>query len=337
MEETLGKRIAAYRKSLGMTQDALAEQLGITAQAVSKWENEQSCPDITMLPKLAEIFNCTTDELLGIASKALQNAEKTAPQPSLEDPEENSPWSCRKALAAPGTALGFWLFLTGLVALIDAVRLPPYDLADISLVHIAICCGIFVFGFFSLFRRFSPLRLGCALAGGAFIFNLIAEPSIGDMDWYVPLLAGVALFGLDMFFDALLGRKRAVPMGHRVPSCMKNSFECEGESFDCSTSFGEDNHLIAMPLLSRGRAEVSFGEMTLDLTGCQEFASVCHLELHSSFGELNVLLPRSCRAETAIKTAFAACDTFGAPDLEANSRIYVNGNAYFGHVTIRYV
>lgn len=37
METTLGKRIAAQRKKLGMTQDKLAEQLGITAQAVSKW------------------------------------------------------------------------------------------------------------------------------------------------------------------------------------------------------------------------------------------------------------------------------------------------------------
>ena len=64
MDETLGKRIAAHRKALGLTQDALAEQLGITAQAISKWENDQSCPDISMLPKLAEIFRCTTDELL---------------------------------------------------------------------------------------------------------------------------------------------------------------------------------------------------------------------------------------------------------------------------------
>ena len=66
MEETLGKRIIANRKQLGMTQDKLAEQLGVTAQAVSKWENDQSCPDITMLPRLSEIFGCTTDELLGI-------------------------------------------------------------------------------------------------------------------------------------------------------------------------------------------------------------------------------------------------------------------------------
>ena len=65
MEETLGKRIIANRKRLGMTQDKLAEQLGVTAQAVSKWENDQSCPDITMLPKLAELFGISIDALLG--------------------------------------------------------------------------------------------------------------------------------------------------------------------------------------------------------------------------------------------------------------------------------
>lgn len=69
MEQTLGKRIVAHRKRLGLTQDQLAEQLGVTAQAVSKWENDQSCPDITMLPKLAEIFGITTDELLGLEKK----------------------------------------------------------------------------------------------------------------------------------------------------------------------------------------------------------------------------------------------------------------------------
>ena len=66
MEQTMGKRIAACRKRMGLTQDALAEQLGVTAQAVSKWENDQSCPDITMIPKLANLFSITTDELLGV-------------------------------------------------------------------------------------------------------------------------------------------------------------------------------------------------------------------------------------------------------------------------------
>ena len=65
MEETLGKRIVQHRKDMGLTQDQLAERLGVTAQAVSKWENDQSCPDINMLPKLAELFGTTTDALLG--------------------------------------------------------------------------------------------------------------------------------------------------------------------------------------------------------------------------------------------------------------------------------
>ena len=42
MEETLGKRIVFHRKRLGLTQDALAELMGVIAQAVSKWENDQS-------------------------------------------------------------------------------------------------------------------------------------------------------------------------------------------------------------------------------------------------------------------------------------------------------
>ena len=65
MDLSLGKRITKNRKRLGLTQDQLAEKLGITAQAVSKWENDLSCPDISILPKLADIFSISTDELLG--------------------------------------------------------------------------------------------------------------------------------------------------------------------------------------------------------------------------------------------------------------------------------
>ena len=335
MEETLGKRIALKRKALGLTQDTLAEQLGITAQAVSKWENDQSCPDITMLPRLAAIFGCSTDELLGIVPKQPDPMD-AAPKALSDSPEKQPPSLRQKALTSPGAPFGFWLFLTGVVALIDAVRLPPYDLADIGLFHIAISCGIFAFGLFSLFHRFSLLRLGCTLAGGAFIFNLVTEPSISDIDWYVPLLAGIALFGLDMLMDTLLLRKRAVPAGHRIPSCIQNHFESEESCFSCGTAFGEDNHLITLPLLVQGTAEVSFGALTLDLTGCQQFAENCQLEIHSHFGEMNVLIPRSCRIEANIQTAFGACDSLGTPDPDAHALIYVNGNASFGHIRFRY-
>lgn len=62
---TLCAQIAYYRKSKNITQEALAQQLGVTNQAVSKWESEQCCPDVTLLPKLADIFGVTIDELFG--------------------------------------------------------------------------------------------------------------------------------------------------------------------------------------------------------------------------------------------------------------------------------
>ena len=66
-----GQRIAALRKSRKMTQEALAQQLGITNQAVSKWESDQCCPDIMQLPALADIFEISMDTLFGREEPAL--------------------------------------------------------------------------------------------------------------------------------------------------------------------------------------------------------------------------------------------------------------------------
>lgn len=64
MENTLGKRIAQLRKEKSLTQEDLAQMMEVSAQAVSKWENDLTCPDISSLPKLAKLLNVTVDELL---------------------------------------------------------------------------------------------------------------------------------------------------------------------------------------------------------------------------------------------------------------------------------
>ena len=64
MNTTMGQRIAMLRKGKGMTQEALADAMGVSAQAVSKWENDVSCPDITLLPALAKMLGVTVDSLL---------------------------------------------------------------------------------------------------------------------------------------------------------------------------------------------------------------------------------------------------------------------------------
>lgn len=60
----IGKTIADYRKAANMTQSEVADKLGVTYQAVSKWERDESLPDITMLPKIADLFNISIDNLL---------------------------------------------------------------------------------------------------------------------------------------------------------------------------------------------------------------------------------------------------------------------------------
>ena len=69
MNETFGQRFTRLRKEKNFTQEEIALKLNISAQAVSKWENDISMPDISILTSIADIFDITLDELLGREKK----------------------------------------------------------------------------------------------------------------------------------------------------------------------------------------------------------------------------------------------------------------------------
>ena len=73
---TLGRKIQKMRKEMGWTQEELANRVGVSAQAVSKWETDVSSPDISLLRPLAEQFGVSVDELL--------NMEETVAQPVVQ-------------------------------------------------------------------------------------------------------------------------------------------------------------------------------------------------------------------------------------------------------------
>ena len=80
-KSTMGMMIASKRKELGMTQMELAEKMGVTDKAVSKWERDLSYPDISSLPKLAEIFEMSVDELMQVK----HNSENNEPRQSIRN------------------------------------------------------------------------------------------------------------------------------------------------------------------------------------------------------------------------------------------------------------
>ena len=68
-KQTLGMMISSLRKEKGMTQLELAVKMGVTDKAVSKWERDLSCPDINSIPKLAEIFDVSVDDLMQVKAE----------------------------------------------------------------------------------------------------------------------------------------------------------------------------------------------------------------------------------------------------------------------------
>ena len=84
METTLGKRIGMLRRQKGLKQDELAEKLGVSPQAVSKWENDQTCPDISLLPELARMLEVSVDELLS-GKRESTPVVQIVPEPQRKD------------------------------------------------------------------------------------------------------------------------------------------------------------------------------------------------------------------------------------------------------------
>lgn len=61
----IGKKLVQFRKNKGLSQEELAEDVGVTRQTISNWELNETAPDLKQAQKLGEIFNISLDELVG--------------------------------------------------------------------------------------------------------------------------------------------------------------------------------------------------------------------------------------------------------------------------------
>ncbi len=343
MEQTLGKRIAENRKRLGLTQDGLAEKLGITAQAVSKWENDQSCPDITMLPLLAEIFGISTDVLLGCQPQAeaacqgevVDENKKHDVEFNMSSNDSQGNWTFHwDSGRRHAMTVAVFVLLVGAITLLS--RLYNWDVGFWSILWPS---ALLVFGLSGIFPKFSMFRLGMTIFGG---YSLVSNLNIWVLDIAGELIFPVLvlLFGISLLIDALRKPKKSrFQVTHNGRDARKFRSYCnqDQERFHCDLSFGERDYQVYLPVLNGGDANVSFGELTVDLTGCEAVAENCYIQANCSFGELQLKVPSRFRVEPRTGTAFAEVNVVGHPDSEAEGVIYMDANISFGEIEIRYI
>ena len=106
----IADRIQNLRKLRGISQEQLADRLGVSRQTISKWESEQSAPDMEKIILLSDYFEVTTDYLLKDAPE-----EKTAPKAA-------APWEAPWLLGLVPLAFGLWgllRMLPGILTVLD--------------------------------------------------------------------------------------------------------------------------------------------------------------------------------------------------------------------------
>ncbi len=337
MEQSIGKRIAVHRKRLGLTQDQLAERLGVTAQAVSKWENDQSCPDITTIPRLAEIFGITTDELLGHTPPPPVH---TAAPVQEEDESEGVHINRGNFEMTWRSGRRTGLFFAGFVLLVGVLMLVSALLQwDVGFWSICWPSFMLVMGIYTFTKRFSFFGLGCALFGLYFLVDNLGIWHL-DVGGAIIFPAIIVIFGLSLLVDALRKPKKPrFQVRHNGSGGKKtvNEYNTDGEHAECSLSFGEAHRVISLPRLSSGDFGCSFGELTVDLCGCEEISDGCHIDADCSFGEMEILVPRKYRVELDQSSAFGSVDIQGSPNAAAEAIICLDANASFGQITVRYI
>ncbi|MBQ6569485.1 MAG: helix-turn-helix domain-containing protein [Clostridia bacterium] len=332
---SMGKRIAALRKEQGLTQEALAEKVGVSAQAVSKWENDASCPDINTLPLLASIFGISTDELLGV--KPVEPHVVVVEKEKEKKPEkENWNWEWNVGGKKHGER---WFSIS---CCITAILVCLYFIIDSlspavfgNFGNWSYIWPILVFGWGLIMVREHRVIGSAVMACGVYkvVCNLLGRPEyLLDLKWYVILLIVAVVWLLGILFRGKI-TSPVVVGSKKAPSF---EYSDDNDILDADISFGSEKIVYAKPVLRGANIDTSFGEHTIDLTGVETFADNTVIDVDINFGSVKILLPANVLAYKDTDLSFGSAALKGTPDPEATQKVYIRGDVNFASLEVSY-
>lgn len=339
---TLGKRILYYRKRMGMTQDQLAEQMGVTAQAVSKWEHDLSCPDVTSLPRLAEIFDISTDELLGVVSG------RDEPEDELDDWDEDD--DSREAEAGES---GFWqnfrrfskryLWALFLIALGGTYLVAHFLKLNADFFDLLWPMMLLFYGFYHVLRRNFTFSALAILGGGYMLLLELGVVENRYVTWPVVIGLVLVLLGAGFLFsyEYKSKQKKRHHGGHTVTGIVTGRekatrvFNSNGGFIQADYAFCSDRIVVNEAEFAGGDVDVAFGSLVVDLRNCTRVCEGCTLKMDVAFGSLVILMPRHLRLDLELDRAGVSCDTSGCPNADAKP-VLLRGDSAFSSLKIQY-
>lgn len=327
--KSLGERIKYHRKRLGLTQEQLAERMRVSAQAVSKWENNLSCPDISVLPELADVFGISLDELMGRSSQVCE-----AEPVEAENGKSGYSWHWEPPMRKRHSII-FALFVLLYGGLLLLNNVMSYDVSWWTLLWTLSLSFIGVSG---LCHGFSFFCLIMTVAGGFFLLDSY-ELFTFDLGWGVLIPAVLIIWGISLLLDLILGKKKkkkTVHVNHNGKT--KREYSCTNGWLACEMSFGDYRTAVATPVLRGGSIECNFGTYTVDFSGCEALAENCKVEVENNFGNLTLLVPDHFRVELGSNETFAGdVEIKGSPAPETQGLLVINGESNFGSLEIKYI
>lgn len=335
--ETLGRRIAALRKAQGWTQEQLAEKTGVSAQAVSKWENGLSCPDISALPLLASLFHVSVDELLGVkpAEPQVVVLEKEKEEtPHAHKGEFTWEWNMKtgSGITAAVTAIAVALVLL-LKELSPA--LFPEGVKTWSLVWPVILAGLGLGGLLPP-KHAGEICFGAVLflyGAYEFVYTFRGMPAgWPKIGWYAVMLVLAIAYLAVLVYRKLSGK--ATPRRANGGKAPVMSSSCTDGLFRMDASFGGETVKCTASALKNADIDTSFGDYTVDFTEAH-FEKDAFIKADVSFGNLCLLFPAGVNVSVSRDASFGACSVHGAPEAPSVT-VFLEADISFGNIDVRY-
>lgn len=334
-QTTMGQRISLLRKRKGLTQDKLAELVGVTPQAVSKWENDSSCPDINIIPKLADIFGVSTDVLLGTAQMPDEDSD------GVFEGEVMSPGADKKGnagrhmhISLAGLAFPIFIVLLG-------VGLIYKELADVDVgfFKILLADTVLSFGIGFCLERISAFSIGLTGVGVYLMLTCLEIIPKLSIHWSILLAVLLVLWGISMIIERFRPHKRRYSRykSINVGDKGKSTFSCEDGYLKSDVNFSEQTQSADCETFRGGDIDVKFGEATIYLNDCAHIAPDAVLNVNTSFGSCNIFVSRRVRVEDKRSCAFGDMSIEGVPDADASDVLVINAKVSFGSIDIVYV